>query len=137
MDINAIFAGIDWTPIISNILLAVVTVVIGAVGKAARDFTVANKNNKQFALVTSIIEQGVQFAEQVYESADGQSKKAAALDYIQRELDKQGVKVNVDLLSDAIEAAVMREFNYGTSVEPQPAETVVDTTPASPAEKLA
>ena len=136
MDFNLIAAGIDFTPIITNVLLAVVTVVIGAIGKAARDFTVANKNNKQFALVTSIIEQGVQFAEQVYSSADGQEKKDAALDYIQRELDKQGIKVNVDLISDSIEAAVLREFNYGTTVEPQPAEAVAVTEPSSPSESL-
>lgn len=136
MDLNGIVGGIDWTPIISNILLAVVTVVVGVVGKAARDFTVANKNNKEFALVTSIIEQGVQFAEQVYSSTDGQEKKAAALDYIERELAKQGIKVDLDIISDAIEAAVLREFNYGESLEPQPVETINTSEATSPAESL-
>lgn len=136
MDVNTILGGIDWTPIITNVLLAVVTIIVGALGKAARDFTVANKNNKEFALVTSIIEQGVQFAEQVYNSSDGQAKKAAALDYIERELAKQGIKIDVELVADAIEAAVLREFNYGESLEPQPVETINATEAKSPSESL-
>lgn len=132
-----ILAGIDWTPIITNLLLAVVTIVVGFVGKAARDFTVANKNNKEFALVTSIVEQGVQFAEQVYNTSDGQAKKAAAIDYIERELAKQNIKIDLDLVADAVEAAVLREFNYGAAVEPEPVETVVDASATSPSDKLA
>lgn len=119
--------AVDLSPILSQLFLAVATAVIGFVGLAARNFINANKNNKNFGFLTDLAEVAVQAAEQLYGRQNGDDKKAYAESVVQAALEKQGIKVDVPALEAAIEAAVMREFNYPAAVEPAtpPTETQV------------
>lgn len=117
----------DFTPVIAQVFLAVATAVVGFVGVAARNFINANKNDKNWGLLTDIVEVGVQAAEQLYGRQNGAEKFDTALAYVEAELAKQGLKVDAKTIAAAIEAAVLREFNYPQAVEPAtpPTETVV------------
>lgn len=128
---------VDLSPYLTQIFLAVMTAVVAFVGKAARDFIAANKDNKNYALLNDIAEVAVQAAEQLYAKQDGETKKAAAIEYAQSALDKTGIKFDAAALENAIEAAVLREFNYPAAVEPAtpPAETVVGVSPSSPGDE--
>lgn len=127
---------IDWTPIVSNIVLSIAGVVFAVVGKAVRDFTIANKENKNFALLTSIAEAAVQAVEQVYGENEGDTKKAAAIEAVEAALATRGLKIDLDEIVNAIEAAVLREFNFSTAVDPTPSETISIADSTSPAENL-
>lgn len=130
-DANTTGLVIDLGPYLSQIFLAVATAVIALVGKASRDFINANKDNKNFSLLNDIAEAAVQAAEQLYTKRDGDTKKAAAIDFAESWLATKGINIDADELSAAIEAAVLREFNYPQAVEPAspPAETVIDVSP--------
>lgn len=118
---------IDWTPIIAQVLGVVVTGVIGLVGLSVRSFLQSKLNNEQLVFVEDVAAIAVQAAEQTYKAGNGEVKKEFALDFLEAELTKRGIKVDVDEISTIIEAAVMKEFNFPASVEPAPApaETVV------------
>ena len=59
----------------------------------------------------------VQAAEQAGMAGYIQDKKQYALEVAQRYLDAKGIKIDVELISDAIEAAVFAELNKGKAIE--------------------
>lgn len=115
------------TPIIVQVMMLVVTTVIGAIGFAARKWINTKFNKEQLEVINDIALVGVQAAEQLFKHFDGEAKKQFALEYAEAELAKRGINVDLDELSTIIEAAVLAEFNYPASVEPAtpPTETVV------------
>ena len=122
------------TPYLVDAALAVFTVALGFVGRAIHGFVNAHKNDKNFQFLTSVATVAVQAAEQMYGS-DGQAKLDFATKYVQAELDKRNIKVDVEDIRAQVEAAVLAEFNYPQAVEPAtaPASTdVVSTSDGSP-----
>ncbi len=115
------------TPIVVNAVVVVVGAVVAAIGVQVRkaQATVAKDKNADF--INKVIEIGVQAAEQVYGAANGEAKKGYAIDFAEKWLSEQGLKVDLDTIDAAVEAAVMREFNYPAAVEPAlpPTETTV------------
>jgi hypothetical protein len=116
-----------FTPIIVNAVVAAIGIVVAAVGVQVRKVQASTANNHNADFINKVIEIGVQAAEQVYGAAEGDQKKAYAIDFAEKWLADRGVKVDIDILDSAVEAAVMREFNYPTAVEPAapPTETTV------------
>lgn len=129
---DPILSQIDFTPLAVNFAVTVAGIVLAFLGKAVRDFTVANKDNKNYGLLVSIVENAVQAVEQVYKDVDGDTKKSAAIAMAEAALEARGIKVDLDEIDAAIEAAVLREFNFPAAVEPAapPTETVVNVSPS-------
>ena len=129
---DPILSQIDFTPLAVNFAVTVAGIVLAFLGKAVRDFTVANKDNKNYGLLVSIVENAVQAVEQVYKDVDGDTKKSAAIAMAEAALQARGIKVDLDEIDAAIEAAVLREFNFPAAVEPAapPTETVVSVSPS-------
>lgn len=129
---DPILSQIDFTPLAVNFAVTVAGIVLAFLGKAVRDFTVANKDNKNYGLLVSIVENAVQAVEQVYTDVDGDTKKKAAFALVEAALKARGINVDLDEIDAAIEAAVLREFNFPAAVEPAepPTETVVTVSPS-------
>jgi LL-H family phage holin len=124
------------TPLLINVAIGVVTTIIGVVGVAFRSFLNAKLNAEQLALFNEVATIGVQAAEQLYGAANGDAKKDFAIQFVEAELAKRGIKnVDVDRIASVIEAAVLAEFNFPAAVTPAeaPAETVVVAGPANEA----
>lgn len=102
----------DFTPYLTQLFIAVVTAVIAIVGNGVRSYLKAHVSKDQIAVVDKLASVAVQAAEQVYGSAGGADKKAYAIDYVQTELARRGIKVDASSIETAIEAAVMTEFNF-------------------------
>lgn len=71
----------------------------------------AKLSQEQQYLVDTVAGIAVKAVEQMYKSYDGDAKKAAALDIAEKTLAGYGVKLELDVLSAAIESAVLQEFN--------------------------
>ena len=127
---DTIFTPEQWQGLVtalSGVFIAVLTAAVGFLGRAAQGWLNANKNdaNVQFLLRLATI--GVQAAEQVYGGENGDAKKAYAIEFIQAELDKRKIPVDIGSIEAAVESAVLAEFNYPAAVTPAepPTETVV------------
>lgn len=118
-------------PTIIATFISVATAAIGFIGFQVRKFIASQANNEHADFLARVAEIAVQAIEQTYAAADGDAKKAAAIEAAERLLESRGVKVDVDVISDAIEAAVLREFNYPAAVTPAepPTETIVEMAP--------
>lgn len=92
------------------LLLTVITAVIGFVGKAARDFIGRKVTAEQLRLLLVIARQAVAVAEQTGLAKTGEEKKAEAIRVAQTYLDAYGIKVSVEQVEAAIEAAVFNEL---------------------------
>lgn len=121
-------------PLFIEGLVLVIGIVVAAVGKEGRRLAKNNANNAGFEFVLSVARAGVQAAEQVYGEYEGEKKKAYAIEFAEKWLAAKGVEVDLDVLSTAIESAVLNEFNHPALAEnvvlpaevysPQPGEDV-------------
>lgn len=121
------------TPILADLLIAVVGLVVAFVGNETRKLLSNKSVASNISVLQTIATIGVQAAEQLYASEAGDDKKAYAIQYVQNELDRHGLKFDVDAIETAIEAAVLAEFNYPSALEPAPTETVVTASASKPA----
>ena len=119
------------TPLVLQALIVVSTIVIAAIGNQVRKVTATQSNDARVDFINKVVEVGVQAAEQALGTADGQAKKEFAINFAEQWLAQHGVNVELDTLDAAIEAAVMREFNYPANVTPAVPPT--DTTVTMPA----
>lgn len=70
----------------------------------------ANTNAKQYEILTSIVGTVVRAVEQDHWIEDGEVKKNIAYQQIAKHLQKYGVKLDLEVVDSAIEAAVLKEF---------------------------
>lgn len=114
-------------PTIITTFIGVATAAIGFIGFQVRKFIASQANNEHADFLSRVAEIAVQAIEQTYSAANGDEKKQAAINAAERLLESRGVKVDLDVIEDAIEAAVLREFNYPAAVTPAdpPAETFI------------
>ncbi len=108
------------------VFLTTVTAVIGFVGNELRKQIAARTTNDQVEFLQRVAAIGVQAAEQLFGELAGEEKKAFALQYIQAELDKRGIKLDAAQLEALVEATVLEQFNW-PAVEPTPPTETVTT----------
>lgn len=92
------------------LLIAVITAVIGFVGKSLRDLIGRKVTAEQLQLLMVIARQAVAVAEQTGIAATAEEKKAEAIRVAQVYLNAYGIKIDVGQISAAIEAAVFTEL---------------------------
>lgn len=105
------------SPEFIGLLIAVITAVVGFVGKSLRDLIGRKVTAEQLQLLMIIAKQAVQVAEQTGLARTGEEKKAEAIRVAQVYLDAYGIKISVAQIAAAIEAAVFSEL---TKLEPAP-----------------
>ena len=101
-----------WT-IIQALLLGLIPVVIAAVSALARVLWVKWRGEisaDELDYLERVAAQAVLYAEQVYQEADGDTKKQAAIQAVQTKLDARGIHIDLDQIVAAIEAAVYDEI---------------------------
>lgn len=96
-------------PAVTTILVALAALLV-AQGIA---FVRRRTSQEQFALIQRIAAQAVTMAEQV--STDNAEKKRLAVEHAQALLEKYGIKLDLVVLEEAIEAAVFSELKAGTA----------------------
>lgn len=93
---------------IANILLVVVTGVVGAIAKAVFSFLKANTSAKQFELLEALAAAAVQAAEQGAIAGFVADRKATAINIVNEGLKNAGIKnLSAEQIDAAIEAAVI------------------------------
>lgn len=98
--------------IINGIIVALVPVVIGALGylgKQVINLIQANVSREQYAMLEKIAAATVASINQTLSSKAGEEKKEAALALVRSECAKRGIKLDEEAIGNAVEAAVYRE----------------------------
>ena len=112
-DINAFLQPLLITLI--QVLVPILASLAIAWLKKQFDLTKAKIPGEQLAFAEILIRQFVMAAEQSGLTGalinEGKVKKAWVRDRVQQELSARGIKLNVNLISDMIEAIVLAEFN--------------------------
>ncbi len=96
-------------------LVAILVALIGALAAFAAAWLRRRTNQEQFTLIQWIAAQAVKMAEQM--SQDNEEKKRLALANAEEWLKQYGIKIDLHLLDDAIEAAVFAELKNFTTLE--------------------
>lgn len=100
-----------------QVFLQTALVALASAGAAwvAKKFQVEKSklSQEQQYLIDTIARISVKAAEQMYKDYDGDAKKKAAVEIAEKTLAIYGVILDVDVLSAAIESAVLTEFNFG------------------------
>lgn len=113
---------------VTNTLIMVALAVIPLVGNAVRGFFNANKDNATVQTVLDIARMAVLAAEQLGITGAIDDKKSYAITVAERMLAERGIKVDLDALDAAIEAAVAEELNAVNALPPAPAAPAPVTT---------
>lgn len=93
-------------PVLATAIVGVLAIVL----RNLNNFVKANTSAKEYGILAAIATTAVQAVEQQYfeESSDG--KKSLAFQYVDSALRSKGIKINLESVDSAIEAAVNREF---------------------------
>jgi LL-H family phage holin len=97
--------------IINALIVALVPVVIGALGYLANEvikLIQANISKEQYAMLEKIAAATVASINQTLSSKAGEEKKQAALALVRSECAKRGIKLDEEAIGNAVEAAVYR-----------------------------
>lgn len=101
-----VLQNVDYTPIIQAIF-GLIIALLGSFWTLKISPMLKQKfSEKQIAIIINVVQRLVEAAEQVYDSAEGKKKKEYVLELAQKELIARGIKIDVDVLSGYIEAAV-------------------------------
>lgn len=98
--------------LINALIVALVPVLIGAAGYAAKQalaLVKAKVSREQYAILEQIASATICSLNQTLSGKAGEEKKAAALALVRDECAKRGIKLDEQAIVTAIEAAVYRE----------------------------
>lgn len=101
-----VLQSVDYTPIIQAVFGLIIAVLTSLWTIKISPMLKQKLSEKQIDVITNIVQKLVEAAEQVYDSTEGEKKKEYVLELAQKELDLRGIKIDVDVLSGYIEAAV-------------------------------
>lgn len=115
---------VDWTKVLTDVLLAVLTIIAVPLGKYLGAWLKANAkkveaeieshlNATQFDMLKKFAQVAVQAAEQSGLVTAAQEKKTFAIQVVENMLLQAGIDIDIDVIDAQIEAAVLTEFNSG------------------------
>lgn len=110
--ITSVLTSAEFAQFVVNLLLAAIAVIVPLVGSAVRGFIAANKNSRELETLAGIAKVAVLAAEQSGLSGLIEDKKNYAIRVAEQMLEERGIKIDLDTLTAAIEAAVLNELNY-------------------------
>lgn len=119
---------------VANIVLLVVTGLVGAIAKAIYTFIKTNTSQTQFSILEQVAASAVLTAEQGAIAGFVSDKKATAIAIVNEALKNAGVtNLSAEQIDAAIEAAVKQNFNfYKQSSNGVTVEVNVDNAPQAP-----
>lgn len=100
-------------PVLLTALPLVLTAIFGLIIQYIRlvQAKIQKENPTEYSKIEFIAKNAVLIAEQMKLGGFIQDKKKYAVEYAQRELDKAGIKLNVEQVAEEIEKAVYMQFN--------------------------
>lgn len=100
-------------PVLLTALPLVLTAIFGLIIQYIRlvQAKIQKENPTEYSKIEFIAKNAVLIAEQMKLGGFIQDKKKYAVEYAQRELDKAGIKLNVEQIAEEIEKAVYMQFN--------------------------
>lgn len=104
--------------IIETLIVLAIPVVVGlaaALTRVAIQLLRSRLTAQQFALLQEVVSNAVAAAEQTGLTLTAQQRKFEAVGRVRMALAGRGIDVDVSTLDSMIEAAVLREINFGTS----------------------
>ena len=126
------FLSPEYQQMLANIIVLVITGVVGAITKAVYTFIKTKTSAEQFSLLEVIAASAVSAAEQGAIAGFVKDRKATAIAVVNEALKNAGVtNLTAEQIDAAIEAAVKDGLNYNKQVNDVPAGTSFDA-PAGP-----
>lgn len=108
---------VDWNVVVGDVVTQVLRVIIpvcvALVLKWAVEVWTKVKTEKPdlAAVLDYAVDLAVHAAEQIFGGGEGEQKKAYAIEAVERYLSERGLIIDVDVIADAIEAEVYKDFN--------------------------
>lgn len=108
---------VDWNTVAGEIITAIlrimIPVVIALIAKWAGDFWIRLKSTKPDVaeVLSYAVRMAVSAAEQIFGSGHGEEKKERAVEIVTEYLYEHGIVLNIEIIQDAVEAAVFNELN--------------------------
>ena len=93
---------------LTQIIIAVLTLIFGLISTYAIPWLKSNTSEKTYNMLKMGCEAACYFAQQWYKQEDGEVKKEKAIEYAENWLKERGIKVDMKLLSDTIEAELKK-----------------------------
>ena len=125
---------VNWNQVLGDVLTQVLRIIlpvcVALIAKWAVELYLKVKEAQPdiIPLLDYIVEQAVLSAEQIYGSGHGDEKKFHARQVIVRWLEDNNLPISVDVISDAIEAEVYKQFHQYAAIE-IPTEQVPEEVP--------
>ena len=93
---------------ITQIICAIAVAIIGAVVRYFIPWLKSNTSEKVYNILEMACSSAVYFAQQWYKQEDGEKKKEEAMKYAEAYLAERGIVIDLDVVSDCIEAELKR-----------------------------
>lgn len=116
--LTAILTSDAFATLLLTAVASAVTAVAGAVIYYVRKRVLKDLDAAELEQLRIIADQAVRFAEQVYKTANGPAKLAAAMEAADKMLVSYGIKVTAKMLRTVIEAAVYTALASAEGVVP-------------------
>ena len=93
---------------LTQIIIAVITLIFGVITAYGIPWLKSITSEKVYGILQLACNSAVYFAQQWYKQEDGERKKEEAIKYAEAYLAERGIKVDVQLLADTIEAELKK-----------------------------
>ena len=93
---------------VTQIIIAVITLLGGIVVRYFIPWLKSNTSEKTYEILTAACKSAVYFAQQWYKCDDGEKKKEEAIKHAEAYLKERNISVDVNLISECIEAEVKK-----------------------------
>lgn len=114
---------VDWKIVLGDVMTQALRIILpflaAVIIKWAVELYQQIKANRPdiASILAYFAEQAVFASEQIYGSGHGETKKEYAMQIVQGWLDELGLRIDVKMISDAIEAEVYRQFHLESAEE--------------------
>ena len=115
--------AVDWNQVLGDVLTQVLRIVlpvcVALIFKWAIELYLKIKAEQPdiVPILDYVVEQAVLCAEMIYGSGHGEEKKDMAKKQVVKWLEEIGLSIDVDIISEAIEAEVYKQFHQYTAIE--------------------
>ena len=102
------------SPALQTLLEAAFVVIAGQISlwlKQQYDLKRSELGDKERWYLDNLVEIGIMAAEQLYESGEGDKKKAYALEFVEKQAEKVSLKIDLDVVAAMVEAKVHEYFS--------------------------
>ena len=98
----------NFTINLTEIICALITVIAGIVTGFFIPWLKSKTSANTYSIIEFVCESAVYYAQQWFKTEEGEKKKEEAMKYAEAYLEQRGIKVDFNILSETIEAALKK-----------------------------